>query len=51
MIMGLGQLFRSIDKSGDGVLSKDELADALKQFGISIPNEVSALILTPSSIY
>lgn len=39
VLMGLGQLFRSMDKSGDGVLSKDELADALEQFGISIPNE------------
>nr|XP_039253532.1 calcyphosin-2-like [Styela clava] len=39
VLMGLGQLFRTMDKSGDGLLSKSELADALEQFGIAIPQE------------
>lgn len=37
----LGRHFRSLDNSGDGVLDKEELREALMKFHIQIPPEVS----------
>ena len=40
-MMNLAKHFRKIDKSGDGVLDKEELKSALKEFRIEIPEKVS----------
>ena len=42
-VVGLGKLFRMIDSSGDGLLDKKELAQALETFEISLPKKVRAL--------
>lgn len=40
-MMGLGQHFRKMDSSGDGLLDRDELQKALEAYHIRIPDEVS----------
>ena len=40
-MINLGRHFRKLDKSGDGNLGKSELKDALKEFRLEIPEEVS----------
>lgn len=40
-MMGLGQHFRRIDSSGDGLLDRDELQKALEAYHIRIPDQVS----------
>ena len=39
-MMGLGQHFRRIDQSGDGLLDRRELQKALDTYHISIPEKV-----------
>ena len=39
-MMGLGQHFRRIDQSGDGLLDRHELQKALDTYHISIPEKV-----------
>ena len=39
-MMGLGQHFRKMDQSGDGVLDRQELLRALHTYHIQIPEEV-----------
>jgi len=40
VLVGMGQMFRSMDVSGDGMLSKSELAEALESFDIKLPEKV-----------
>ena len=42
-MMGLGQHFRRLDSSGDGLLDRDELQKALEAYHIRIPDEVSTI--------
>jgi len=42
VLVGMGQMFRSMDVSGDGMLSKSELAEALESFDIKLPEKVRA---------
>ena len=42
-LMGLGQHFRKMDQSGDGVLDRQELLRALHTYHIQIPEEVHKL--------
>ncbi|XP_076813809.1 calcyphosin-2-like [Clavelina lepadiformis] len=37
VVVGLGRLFRHLDASGDGALSKKELMEALDEFDVSLP--------------
>lgn len=49
-LMGLGQHFRKIDQSGDGLLDQHELQRALETYHITIPDEVCTTVLFfPSS--
>ena len=43
-IVGLGKLFRMIDSTGDGLLDKQELVQALETFEISLPKKVTDAI-------
>ena len=43
-LMGLGQHFRKIDQSGDGLLDKHELQRALQSYHITIPEEVCTIV-------
>ena len=40
-MMGLGQHFRRMDQSGDGLLDRHELQKALDSYHIRIPEEVN----------
>ena len=40
-MMGLGQHFRRMDQSGDGLLDRHELQKALDTYHIRIPEEVN----------
>lgn len=42
-LMGLGQQFRKIDQSGDGLLDRHELQRALQTYHITIPDEVCTI--------
>ena len=42
-MMGLGQHFRKMDSSGDGLLDRHELQKALEAYHIRIPDEVSII--------
>ena len=42
-MMGLGQHFRKMDRSGDGLLDRTELRSALEAYHIRIPDEVSGI--------
>ena len=42
--MGLGQHFRKLDQSGDGLLDRQELLRALETYHIKIPKEVKNFI-------
>lgn len=42
-MMGLGQHFRKMDSSGDGLLDRRELQKALEAYHIKIPDEVNKL--------
>lgn len=44
-MMGLGQHFRKMDSSGDGLLDRNELQKALEAYHIRIPDEVSKVFL------
>ena len=44
-MMGLGQQFRKMDSSGDGLLDRSELQKALEAYHIRIPDEVSKMSL------
>lgn len=44
-MMGLGQHFRKMDSSGDGLLDKNELQKALEAYHIRIPDEVNKTFL------
>ena len=44
-MMGLGQHFRKMDSSGDGLLDRNELQKALEAYHIRIPDEVSERFL------
>ena len=44
-LMGLGQHFRRMDQSGDGLLDRHELHKALDTYHISIPEKVKSLII------
>ena len=44
-MMGLGQHFRKMDSSGDGLLDRNELQKALEAYHIRIPDEVSEIFL------
>lgn len=44
-MMGLGQHFRKMDSSGDGLLDRHELQKALEAYHIRIPDEVSKIFL------
>lgn len=49
-LMGLGQHFRKIDQSGDGLLDQHELQRALETYHITIPDEVCTIVMFfPSS--
>ena len=48
-MMGLGQHFRKMDSSRDGVLDRNELQKALEAYHIRIPDEVSKIFLFVSS--
>lgn len=39
-MMGLGRHFKQLDKSGDGMLDKDELMAALQRYHLQIPQQV-----------
>lgn len=41
-MMGLGQHFRKMDQSGDGLLDRRELHQALETYHIKIPEEVKS---------
>jgi len=43
-LMGLGQHFRKIDQSGDGLLDQHELQRALQSYHITIPEEVCTIM-------
>ena len=43
-LMGLGQHFRKIDQSGDGLLDQHELQSALQSYHITIPGEVCTIV-------
>ena len=43
-MMGLGQHFRKIDQSGDGLLDQHELQSALHSYHITIPDEVCTIV-------
>lgn len=43
-MMGLGQHFRKIDQSGDGLLDQHELQNALQSYHITIPDEVCIIV-------
>ena len=43
-LMGLGQHFRKIDQSGDGLLDQHELQRALETYHITIPDEVRTIV-------
>ena len=43
-MMGLGQHFRKIDQSGDGLLDQHELQSALQSYHITIPDEVCTIV-------
>ena len=43
-LMGLGQHFRKIDLSGDGLLDQHELKRALQSYHITIPEEVCTIV-------
>ena len=43
-VMGLGQHFRKIDQSGDGLLDQHELQSALQSYHITIPDEVCIIV-------
>ena len=40
-VTNLSKYFRKMDKSGDGLLNKDELRAALHEFRLELPEEVS----------
>ena len=40
VVIGLGQLFRRLDRSGDGKLNREELSQALTSFNICLSGEV-----------
>lgn len=42
-MIGLGQHFRKMDRSGDGLLDRTELRSALEAYHIRIPDEVSGI--------
>jgi Ca2+-binding EF-hand superfamily protein len=42
---GLGRHFQSLDTTGDGTVDKDELKEALEQFNIQIPAEVTSALI------
>ncbi len=42
-MMGLGQHFRKMDSSGDGLLDRHELQKALDTYHIRIPYEVNKI--------
>ena len=42
-MMGLGQHFRKMDRSGDGLLDRMELRSALEAYHIRIPDEASGI--------
>lgn len=44
-LMGLGQHFRKIDQSGDGLLDQHELQRALETYHITIPDEVCTIVI------
>jgi len=44
-MMGLGQHFRKMDSSGDGLLDRNELQKALEAYHVRIPDEVSKIFL------
>lgn len=49
-LMGLGQHFRKIDQSGDGLLDQHELQRALQTYHITISEEVCTIVMFfPSS--
>lgn len=43
-MMGLGQHFRKMDRSGDGLLDRHELQKALESYHIRIPDEVNKIL-------
>ena len=43
-MMGLGQHFRKIDQSGDGLLDQHELQSALQSYHITIRDEVCTIV-------
>lgn len=50
--MGLGQHFKKIDQSGDGLLDQHELQRALETYHITIPDEVCTIVMFfPSQKY